>query len=796
MRWSWIFTIVLLYFVLLTKLNCFSSFTDYYSNSTRYTISNISYGYFGDPLNINCTLSEKFIEKGLDASHICFKWTDPSKPAGNICVYDGSETHIASNITSQLVITNVTKTGKAVFYCYVEQCNETCLVGKSKDFLVGTSKDIRMQYKPHKVTNVTCTLLNLDEYVECYWHHPVPYNRELNNVIISCTVVIVDIINKSSSCSHLTFNGCRWGNVERNKTHILQINVTNRWPGDSATTVFEFIPLNEVKPLAPQNVKVNVLDKTDCYNITWTQNKVDRFSKFHIFYQSPGDNNWKAVATNVSQTFWKICKDLQPFTTYNLSVKSQSKYLSDGSIVTYTTPEKAPLTGPEAVNGSYITEECNEQDGQRNVTLYWKDLNKKHQNGEIKQYIVKYQDVTKSVPRGNYKITLRVSCSSPATVRLFAVNNAGPSENPTILSIAPYQFQVPLVTKLSLSVELTNSTSVQIVWQSTHNNELLNFVVFWENTAENYRYQGPISWIHVPKHQYYINIAINNSLQYNFGLAVSDESNQWTSPIAWTDCFYEPIPSTFPTLKEINVIPYDESAWITWEKIKCSKQNRIKIRGYILRYCSQNRCNISNEITTVTISPDESSYTITKLDPVTLYMFALEVESHGINNSISEWKMFSTKSKSNSLTLTLIIIGITIVVLSLILIPIIICRLCLKSKEKISELSKDEACMQPIKERNKGVQESSIKVEESSGDNEDHLNIESKLLEVAVTNDDQSEHCENLPSDSRSLLLNPLEHKSEKSYPIYNGNLGISMMDIKKTETQPNAQDYLTIAFV
>ncbi|KAH9504633.1 hypothetical protein Btru_062477 [Bulinus truncatus] len=449
------------------------------------------------------------------------------------------------------------------------------------------------------------------------------------------------------------------------------------------------------------------------------------------------------TASNLHQKSWKIC-GLKPFTSHNFSIVCQAKYFSDPSNYSYTTPQKAPLSGPEAMNGSYISEECTQESVNRNVTLFWKDVKETEKNGIIKRIIIKYKNIEMSVEKEKYFTTLNLPCNSQETVKLFAENDAGHSLNPTMLTIAPHFFKVPQEMKNSFSVELTNASSVQAIWQNDDYNNSKRFTVFWLEDFVDGSIKGPVYWKHVPKNHTSISLSLTKPLLFKVGLVISDDNLGWTSPIEWTDCFYEP--SSLPTIVEIDVRPSQESVIIIWEKIECNKLNK-------------------EDIKTLQISPAESSYILTQLIPNTSYKLAAYARAGDKKGPMSEWKQFSTKEKYNGLLYLCILL---IIPFSAVICPCIIT--CYKGRKRIQKFnSNHETCSEPV-------------------------------MKSTTIAEMQTEYCElsNLATDSASPLLNPSDIRPQKSGQFFDdgGETSVLLKDLIQRDVHSDTKYSTAISIV
>uniref|UniRef100_A0A2C9LT81 Fibronectin type-III domain-containing protein n=1 Tax=Biomphalaria glabrata TaxID=6526 RepID=A0A2C9LT81_BIOGL len=725
-------------------------------------IAGKSYFYVGERLELRCNLSTKYIGQGYTAQNISFTKTTPSKPKTNVtCV----ENQVVDESTAMLVINNVSVDDSGTYYCLLGDCNS--------HQLIGNFNDIKVEYKPKEVENLLCYLYNWKEYIYCTWQLSEPYvGNDTHVQFVFNSDQTQDVVQ---NCPNLTKTSCRL-DFSGSSIYIIEISVINSKTKDNASIIY-IMEINEsVKPAPVDRVTTEGLGDKGCFNISWSHS-AKNWSKFFLVYiQQLGSTDWKLIENGTSE-YLKIC-DIGPYVPINVSVfccpnHPYSGYCSNPSNFSYTTPQVAPLFGPETLNGSYITQNCI-NGAPRNVTIFWKDVIKTAQNGLISAYQIKYSSSVVNLKSDKYQATIQLPCHSSAEVEISAINSAGRSVQPTSLLIAPLEFQVPEIIETSLALEMKNGL-VQAHWD-TNNISIYSYTLFWCQAAFTGYCKGEIFWKSIPSNQSSTTISIFNPLEFNFGLAVTDEDRGKTSPMVWFECYYDPDKS-LPKINGIDVLALESSVTVKWDPLKCSKSFNYKVTNYIIKYCVINLCSDS-DVKTIEVESTKSFYKISNLDAETKYQVSLSAKSENTSGLDSEWIQFQPIAPKSIVKIVVpIVLGTTFAIVIIVLATILY-RKCSRSHKKFRTLNFEKDAIQiegysPVCTNMKSIDtEKAIEIE--------NLNIKRNDYDLVIQDIHSVESSDSSASssDSRSRLIEKTKTQSRKLEEPVEKNNHIRLNDI------------------
>ncbi|CAL1531414.1 unnamed protein product [Lymnaea stagnalis] len=770
--------------------------------------------YVGDELQLTCVLDSN----EFTASNITFTVYYPFESNDTRKCINQQQVYVINDSTAVLSVPNVSRAGRAEYSCLVASECINNMPSSSGEWVA--SLDISIQYRPQNITNFTCVVFNFNENMNCTWQHPVPYDVTLNDTKVSLVYTTDPQRFSFFVCPQLNFNGCFWNNLTQTGSNqewfIIEINVTNMNTIDAAiqSQIFKVEPSQNVKPAPVTDLLITNTITKNKFLLSWNQARSQYHQLiFQVFHKLPEEEDFKMIMNNITAT--NLTYELRPNTMHTFYVQcypgnGYSGYWSDKTFYSYHTPEQPPSSGPETTNGSYSDLSVSCEGDRRKVMVFWTYVNESARNGVITIYSVKFEGkVLKNVSNDSHSATVEVSCynKKPVDLEIAAVNSAGESPIPSVVRLAPFSFQVPSKVKESFAIEW-NGTNAKAFWNGSDHNMNISYTVFWCIEDTESPCKGPIYWRHVPESQPYLDIPElpSKATDYRFGLAVRDGEN--ASGIQWTDCWFNPQPSSLPSPEILNIQPDTESATVVWLKIQCTKKSQILLTGYRVLWCQQQKCNDSSSIQSLDLAATLSSVKVSRLDANTIYKVAVLGKVHDQLGKELLWKEVTPKPAESKMLV--IVMSISAIVLVLVL-------SCFGAKVLYKNC-------QISRERTKGLQivetnYASPRMEDMNSASADELILENPPVPMNQTNrsiaespssvlntvsDSSSSDSSGRGSDSKSLFttkpkksqgaknpkINSKNYESPQTIPsTTEGSTGTGMLDEQETSLQ-DGSDY------
>nr|XP_048295936.1 interleukin-12 receptor subunit beta-2 isoform X2 [Myodes glareolus] len=368
----------------------------------------------GSAVNISCSLNHK---------HRC--WNHPGSKL--VLLKSGKIVHSHNGHSSTFQVSNLS-VGTTVFVCHV-YCPQT-----SQYYVCGA--EISVGVAPEPPQNLSCLQEGERGTVACTWdrgldtHLKTHYTLQLtgpNNV--TC--------QDQSSCQN-----CNRSNLGISLTSDLAeskftVSVTAKNQlGNSSSFPYTFTFLDIVRPLPPWDITINFLNASGSRCIMQWKDE-GQVVLNRLRYRPSNSTSWNMVnATNAKGRYG--LQHLKPFTKYDFQISSKL-YLSKGSwsnwseLLTIRTPEEVPVG---TLDIWYMKQ--NISSNRQRVSLFWKNLSSSEARGEILQYQVTLQEVTRKITLQN--ITAHTSWTEVIprtgawTASVSAVNSKG-SSAPTRINI-------------------------------------------------------------------------------------------------------------------------------------------------------------------------------------------------------------------------------------------------------------------------------------------------------------------------------------------------------------------------
>uniref|UniRef100_UPI00398E402F interleukin-6 receptor subunit beta-like n=1 Tax=Pristiophorus japonicus TaxID=55135 RepID=UPI00398E402F len=429
------------------------------------------------------------------------------------------------------------------------------------------------------------------------------------------------------------------------------------------------------KTAPPQNVTVHsILGQGKSLLVTWHKptNQPPNFAlRYNIQYQMVGTRKWIQVAEKeeiINTSF--VLKNLQPFTNYTVAVRcigQQQIYWSDwSSKKTGLTSKAKPLTGPALWR--QITNP--DSQGNREVHLLWKALNRSKANGIILGYRVrceKRREMTVMQQHNTTSLNYSLSLTHEAyVITVVAYNSVGDSPKATLI--------IPAINQ-------TDLTAVEYVRITPQNNQLLTqwktqrppdngYVIEWCLFLDTNPCAGPLHW----QHEYntemaYLQGDFKPFACYNISVyaVYSDGPGNPFSILAYLQQSY---PSEGPA--DVTQVVRGTEATIKWHEIPVEKRHGF-ITNYTIFYKSAKGENA------VTVNSTIHEYTLKSLQKnteYTVYVMA-STEKGGTNSTLT---FFTTNAIEQGDTMVIVM-----PVLFCFLLIVIVWVICLNNKHRIKK---------------------------------------------------------------------------------------------------------------
>ncbi|RUS84247.1 hypothetical protein EGW08_007999 [Elysia chlorotica] len=667
-----------------------------------------SYVYVGHTLEITCTLTGKWAT--WSQHDISFYHSQPlnfESDAADLGCLD-AQTYVYGLNSAKLVVDNITLDYAGQYTCYV---------GKTKcstENLVGLAYDVHIEYSPHNVTNLVCKVWDWTEGMTCTWEHPVNY---VNWKDISITLNSAYKNSKAVvACPHLDSTSCEWRNTQEFSAapqYWLEISVTNLRTNDVAQKIEEIETMKLVQPSPVSDLKIKPLpERVGWLKLTWSHNKPLRDIVFRVRHRARGEerfaplenvtrNGITTVSTGGESTLSLETGVYRPMTTHEFAldcypIGDYSGFWSESRTIEITTPQTAPLLGPQIREGSYESGPC--RSNQRHVTVLWSDVKEGAQNGIITTVSI---HSTKTGPHlwegpiDRYAARIVLGCEK-YSLHLFAHNEAGSSQMPSEILIPPAEAtEVPVILQESFSVEMTRegnvTNEIQAVWQhspAAEGSSPGSFTIFWcLRKWPSKQCKGPLSWQLVPSSSSFwpITANITDATDYLYGISVTDEDTQFSSEIFWTDCLYDKDASIVPAPSNVELEPDSEGIKVRWLPVPCSYNSLIKVNEYIVKW---QKTDIAEEAKAHAVPRSTSFYKIEQLQAETPYLVTVQSKSFDQLGKEADWVKAIPLKKTSSKSYVGLAIGLAIVVLFIAVFSLVIYCYCKhkKADEKAQQI--------------------------------------------------------------------------------------------------------------
>ncbi|KAL3868788.1 hypothetical protein ACJMK2_041549 [Sinanodonta woodiana] len=594
-------------------------------------IETIGYGFIGGTLNMTCIITKSTIQE--NASDIIFTLNDTKL----------NNTFILAEKSKELVLQlSGPQMNTAHIFCQVFNPNFTLI----------SSKIINVEYAPQNITNISCVNHEWDAFMYCSWSHPVEYLNQSNIQVTSrWKSQFIAYVNCSNN-----YNDCNLteGRFFSNKIITISVEVKNTRLNVSTTGTFEFDANKIVKPPPLEEISYEIFNST-CILLKWTNVRPQRKKNVNVTYES----EWKDSKENVRYLVVEnddyvnrtLC-GLLPFTKYNLNFTVYPEF--DGypseiiSISTEKTRSSVPLHSPNTTGGAmyYKTQDC-QQGNLRNVTIYWQVLEEKNWFGDSHSVSIQYNetgDLKTTTVSGNISsYTMQLDCNHAYYINITAVNDAGPSLQPSFLRVPKYEldFQPPMV-KVEVPKE-GNTSLIDVSWNvaSTFDQSKVEATVFWCKKSVGSICEGQVNWNKCSRDSSTCSISADSPYQYTFGVSIEtypENTDYRTSTgLQWEECIY--VKDKKPEIQlKLSKLPSSEDRAISlqWERPTCQLGSPFIIK-YTVYYCKIQERKCKGVTNQKVMKPEETFLKLNNLEAEQEYGFWITASSEWGEGPSSDW---------------------------------------------------------------------------------------------------------------------------------------------------------------
>lgn len=635
--------------------------------------SDSSVFYFGEPINLNCTLDPGNENQLLSESKLFFMSSKLEEGQDDRTLYghplvDSPRLGIA---IVDLVNQTASKDNKYMHYmCMYNQDLE------EKDPCYVAHFFVEIDYKPLPPKSGSCVTYNW-ERIECYWDLSVEY-RQLHG-ITDTSVDYSLTTEKWTSCPSLKVSG-------RNLTCIIQegkndvlfmgqyyfhLVVNNTKTLDSVSSEKKIMSTDIVKPAKVYSVSA-MANKTSIH-LKWSVEKINWPQLFRIRYtvtpvrdQNP---DWQEVNTTETQV---ALPDLKPFTEYTIwiaaipLVRNQSRgFWSDIRSIVNKTKQDVPSDVPKLDPGFYACVDTN----CTAVRIFWKKISDDSKNGIITKYrIISKFNETQTPPQfiENPSATshlVPVNNKYSTKILLNVATEVGFSTKSDSSLIVPPLGQGPPFPE-NIIVEAQQGKFINISWTSpsihsgTKTYFITNYSVVWcigDHTGCKGEIDSEIVRAEKGKEHYWTNLTLPDSFEmFAFGISVDAYMKKngrfISSGIRWNQCAYaadavpdEPV-NINPVIEDPGVS--NNSMLFTWTHYTCQKHGVGPVLNFTVEVCTvDNETKNCQEPPRVKVlNGSETSYRVKNLESGKNYMITVTAGFNGGSSPPAQYQFRSFSS--------------------------------------------------------------------------------------------------------------------------------------------------------
>ncbi|KAK3599813.1 hypothetical protein CHS0354_022379 [Potamilus streckersoni] len=518
------------------------------------------------------------------------------------------------------------------------------------------SKIINVEYAPQNVTNFSCVNHEWDVFLGCSWSHPIEYLNQSNIQVKSRWRS--EYFTEYQDCNDSNYNYCNLsqGNFFSKRRMTISIEVKNTRLNVSTTEAFEFDTNKIVRPPPIKDVDYKILNST-CILLNWTNERPQRKKNVNVAYES----EWQDQKGNViyaiedgDYAVRTVC-GLLPYRNYTFVFTVYPEYDGYASeskiIITEKTQSSVPSHSPNTTGGAlyYKTQEC-QQGKLRNVTIYWQPLVEKSWFGVPHGISIHYskigglETIDTTVSWNALSFTMQLDCNFAYDINITAVNDAGPSFTPSVLSIPKYEpdFQPP---KAKVEVPEDNTSQVYVSWNlaSKLDQRKVEATIFWCKKSVGSICEGMVNWNKSSSDKSTQLITVASPNLYIFGVSLeiyteNTEENSRNTGLQWEECIYvkDIKPKLAPELALISTSE-DRTLSVRWIRLPC-QSNTPFINKYTVYYCKiQENMKCKDKPNHSYMQPEEDFLKLNNLEAEQKYGIWITASSEWGEGPTSGW---------------------------------------------------------------------------------------------------------------------------------------------------------------
>nr|XP_022318707.1 uncharacterized protein LOC111121641 [Crassostrea virginica] len=347
-----------------------------------------------------------------------------------------------------------------IYFCIVNDGNSTEIID-SAQVLIGYEV-------VQNVTNNMCTLYNKRKEFICYWdlgeyHHPISLRINAsvsmdnnNQNLISCP-----LLNISSNPTDRNIRvKCTWTPADGNQVVIDIWNQRFDVPSRQFSRYYETREITKYEPTYFINVTTQQQAGCTCVHITWSRplGVLDISTLLTLHSEWTSIPRVFEVIRNTNHT---ECH-LVPASDYVIHVQVKplkGQFYSDKKSQSFQTCSTAPTIAVPVFRSGWTSSECYDS-VYRDITVYWKKIPRKFQNGKLTRYILTSGDRYKKIIGNSNSAELSMPCEKNLYINISACNTEGCSPNSTLTIPYPDDLLAPK----TLIVEKINTSAIELTW--------------------------------------------------------------------------------------------------------------------------------------------------------------------------------------------------------------------------------------------------------------------------------------------------------------------------------------------
>ena len=370
-------------------------------------------------------------------------------------------------------------------------------------------------------------------------------------------------------------------------------------------------------------------------------------------------------------------EDLLPYGEYTVQIKllsavanaSDDRMWSDVAVQRNRTLPSIPTKPPTTVFGGF--EMVDVSPTERNIFVYWKQINPFEKNGPDFHYSVVSQETddlwhrngrshlleqTPSKVTESYASFIRLSSSATYRVTVLSVNSQGSSlKNNSMIIPSNEDNQLHMLAPLASTKIVYNDTLFEISWlpPAEPPHLVTSYTIFWcldkEGHDRPYKCVGNLDWKVVDATHRSVNITLPTNHVYQFAVAANSYETI-SSGMVWTTCtvLHDKV---LGRLKPVAVEKLEATRMLISWNLDCSDRVGV-VTGYQISYCAipspdvSSSCisnsEMSHDMLNLETTPDSNRAWIPNLQPWTYYKVAVLVKTRGGSSKLSEFSVNRT----------------------------------------------------------------------------------------------------------------------------------------------------------